>query len=48
MSLYYFVKKYAAKKTLQKTLFAASCSEITFLHNFVGTIEKWTNINVHF
>ena len=48
MSLYYFGKKYAVKKTLQKMEFAALCCKFTFLHNFVGTIEKWTKINVHF
>ena len=48
MSLYYFAKKYAAKKTLQKTHFAALCCKTAFLPNSVGTITFWTNINVHF
>ena len=48
MSLYYFGKKYAVKKISKKMEFAALCSETTFLPNFVGTIEKWTKINVHF
>jgi len=45
-------KKYAAKKYHQKPIFAALCSELTFLQNSIATFENWTffwtKINVHF